>query len=130
MPPSITQIDRQIEPFRPLRTRRLVDLVATTGKCSGTDDTERFFPLEPANFYPDRRGKYEQNARKQCGGCHARLACLLLALRTEAQPRQVPYGIYGGMAPWERKAMLRRLRRRGVQLDTSQTVSKTRAVAS
>lgn len=58
-------------------------------------------------FVDDRTGSYRE-ARQICSGCPVRRPCLAWALETHTN-----HGLWGGLAPLERK----RLRRWGVQLD-------------
>jgi Transcription factor WhiB/Homeodomain-like domain len=58
--------------------------------CRGTD---------PDAFHPDE-GKPADSVVARCGGCHARLACLALALRAEEPDLRC--GWYGGLGPEDR----------------------------
>jgi Transcription factor WhiB len=88
-------------------TKRVIDGAGCNGKR--TDD---WFPYEPPEDRDKARAAYEENARKLCGGCPVVEECLERALRIEAQYNVRYIGIFGGRAPWERKAINRRRRRR------------------
>lgn len=75
------------------------------GKCWASDEPDRWFPPEPTSSYPYQRMAYKQEADQLCGGCPVRAACLEYALRVESRG-QVPHGIWGGTAPWERRRMI------------------------
>jgi hypothetical protein len=81
------------------------------GDCSGAQNDD-WFPPEPEAKSPAARVRYEATARQLCGGCPVRAECLELALRDEARPYVMPHGIFGGLAPWERKKLNRGRRRR------------------
>lgn len=75
-------------------------------------DPEDWFPdHEPGRTHPGPRRRYVIRARRLCRGCPVRAACLRAALTAEAASRYTPAGIYGGYAPWERAAILRRQKR-------------------
>jgi hypothetical protein len=87
-------------------TKRVFD----GARCKGRPVNE-WFPYEPPQDRDVARVAYEKTARELCSGCPVIADCLERALRIEAQPR-VPYiGIFGGKAPWERKAINRSRRR-------------------
>jgi WhiB family redox-sensing transcriptional regulator len=88
-------------------TKRVIDGAGCDGKP--TDD---WFPYEPPQDRSQARAAYEENARKLCAGCPVVEECLERALRIEAQYNVRYAGIFGGRAPWERKALNRRRRRR------------------
>lgn len=58
-------------------------------------------------FADDKSGSYRE-ARQICAACPVRLPCLAWAVETRTD-----HGLWGGLAPLERK----RLRRPGIQLD-------------
>jgi len=94
-----------------------------TKKClqSGVDP-EMFFPAEPPASRPDDRDAFEMKARSLCAGCPFAVRCLTNELTRMATSSRTggdrdTWGILGGTAPWERKNMLRKARRRGLDLD-------------
>lgn len=85
----------------------LAHRVGLAGKCSDRGD-DTWFPPEPRpGADAGERAAYEDYARAACLGCAVMPECRELALRIEARPDVVPHGISGGLAPWERAAMIR-----------------------
>ncbi len=78
--------------------------------CVGAD-TDEWFPPEPVATSKRARDTYERTAENLCAGCPVRRECLILALRDEAKQGVARSGIYGGTAPWQREALIRRQRR-------------------
>jgi len=72
----------------------------------GADPNDWFPDHEPERRHPESRRRYIVRARRLCGGCPVQDKCLEAALAAEAASKYTPAGIYGGHAPWERKAML------------------------
>lgn len=87
-------------------TERIVSGAACEGKV-----TDNWFPYEPPEHSYSARVAYERTARELCSGCPVIAECLERALRIEAQYSVQYVGIFGGRAPWERKAINRRRRR-------------------
>jgi hypothetical protein len=85
--------------------------VGAAGLCSDSND-DRWFPLEPAQgaFVAERR-EYADRARAACLGCTVMPECRELALRIEARPAIRSHGIWGGLAPWERRDLIRARRK-------------------
>jgi hypothetical protein len=85
-----------------MKTAVLSHRVRAAGLCSDAAD-DRCYPSIPGQA----RHRLAEYARARCLGCTVIEECLELALRIEAQKKDSSYGIWGGTAPWERKAMLR-----------------------
>lgn len=61
--------------------------------------------MDPLMFFPTRGGSYAE-ARKACGRCPVRSACLSEALRLEKGLAATwRSGLWGGRTPEERKAL-------------------------
>lgn len=57
---------------------------------------------DPDVFFPEK-GSSADPARSVCGECPVRLQCLDYALS-----RELAYGVFGGLTPRERQALVRR----------------------
>jgi hypothetical protein len=75
------------------------------GKCSDAGH-DGWFPVDPQPSEPAEYAAYEDYAREACAGCPVIRECLELALRTESRPGVQAHGIAGGLAPWERLALV------------------------
>ncbi len=75
---------------------RGAQLIAEQGECRGDTTPELFFPEGPGGNY--------KVAKRICGNCTVRRTCLIVALR-----RHEPHGIWGGLAPRTRRALVARL---------------------
>ncbi len=81
--------------------------IGLAGLCSDSND-DRWFPAEPAVDAPAAaRREYEDRARAACLGCTVMPECRELALRIEARPGVRSHGVWGGLAPWERRGLIR-----------------------
>lgn len=123
---SIPYVDPQIDP---LSTAVLSRAVTELGLCVD-DRTDRWFPPEPPAGDERARASYEEAAERVCDGCPARMECLVLALRTESQPYASAHGIFGGLAPWDRKRVIRSRRRRALQVDRSLLADEAEGVSA
>jgi hypothetical protein len=94
-------------------------------RCRGAASPDDWFPAEPVG--DSGRAAYEATAREKCAGCPVSDACLLLTLRAESGYAVQPHGISGGLAPWERKSLLRAIQRRGLSIFPT---ARSKAVAS
>ncbi|MEQ4209627.1 WhiB family transcriptional regulator [Actinopolymorpha sp. B9G3] len=63
-----------------------------------------FLPEPPATS-PRARASYERTAERLCAACPVRPECLEFALRRESGQRA--WGIWGGLAPWQREPLVR-----------------------
>lgn len=88
-----------------LDTQVLTHRVGLAGLCSDSN-SDRCFPPEPAADALAERIEYEYRARAHCLGCSVMPECRELALRIEARPGFRSHGIWGGLAPWERKDLI------------------------
>lgn len=105
-------------PGRPSRIATLTSSelsarIDTSGTCSGTADDAWHPEDDPTT--EEGRAEYEAIARALCRDCPVKAECLILALRTEARSGVESHGIWGGTAPWERKRMIRRTKRRAAR---------------
>lgn len=91
-----------------MSTATLRSRVAAAAKCAGNTDDALWFPSLTGHY---ARSQYAEHARAACLGCAVAGECLELAVREESAPGESPYGVRGGLAPWQRKALVR-LRRR------------------
>jgi WhiB family transcriptional regulator, redox-sensing transcriptional regulator len=79
-----------------------------TPNCKAPDaNPEDWFPHEPQADRPTERAAYEQTARQLCAGCPIAVECLEKELLVAGT-----HGVFGGTAPWERRAMRRNALRR------------------
>lgn len=63
-----------------------------------------WFLPQPAATSPHSRAAYERRAAELCGSCPVRPECLEFALREESA--QTSWGIWGGLAPWQRDRLV------------------------
>lgn len=95
-----------------LDTSVLSHRVSAAGRCADSND-DKWFPPEPKpEATAAQRRAYEDYARAVCLGCPVMPECRELALRDEARPGVRSHGIWGGLAPWERDGLRKRLRER------------------
>ena len=81
----------------------IIHLPARTRNCQQPGaDPDAWFPDEPDVRDTQERAAYEETARTLCAGCPFRAECLEDALRFPEQA-----GIWGGTAPWWRRALRR-----------------------
>lgn len=88
-----------------LATGALSARVGAAGLCSDSN-SDMWFPAEPRESAGEARREYEDRARAACLGCTVMPECRELALRIEARPGIRSHGIWGGLAPWEREALI------------------------
>ena len=89
-----------------LSSRRLQDRTEQRGLCAGDHEhADDWFLPEPQAPSTRARIAYEREAERLCSSCPVRAECLELALRTEAT--QPAWGIWGGLAPWQRTPLVR-----------------------
>lgn len=80
-------------------------MVSEFGKCKNRNP-EDFFPvLAVRGRQVATRPEVERAARRLCSGCPVIAECAALALRVEAEAG-ASYGIWGGLASWEREALI------------------------
>ncbi len=89
-----------------LDTPVLSHRVGLAGLCSDSS-SDRWFPPEPVPEALAERREYEYRARAACLGCAVMPECRELALRIEARPGVRSHGVWGGLAPWERRGLIR-----------------------
>ena len=90
-------------PVALLATDVLAHRAGLAGKCSDAGH-DGWFPSAPRNAA--ERAAYEDYAREACAGCPVTGECLELVLRDESGPGAEAHGIAGGLAPWERMALI------------------------
>jgi Transcription factor WhiB len=89
-----------------LSSRKLQDRTEQRGLCAGDPEhADDWFLPEPHAPSSRARMAYEREAERLCSPCHVRAECLELALRTEAT--RPAWGIWGGLAPWQRAPLVR-----------------------
>lgn len=103
---SIPQVDPQIDQMTSAQLSARIE----TGRVCGTAEADRWFPADPNSVF--ERQAYEIDAREACADCPVHAECLALALRVESQPYARSHGIWGGLAPWDRRRIIRSRRRR------------------
>lgn len=90
-----------------LATGALSARIGAAGLCSDSN-SDWWFPPEPAMDAPTAEVReYEDRARAACLGCTVMPECRELALRIEARPGIRSHGVWGGLAPWERRDLIR-----------------------
>ena len=94
---------RRRVPVSLLATDVLAHRAGLAGKCSDAGH-DGWFPSDPRNAA--ERAAYEDYAREACAGCPVTRECLELVLRDESGPGAESHGIAGGLAPWERMALI------------------------
>ncbi|GAA4522841.1 hypothetical protein GCM10023191_102320 [Actinoallomurus oryzae] len=105
-----TPVDLDLSVATSLSNATLRQRIAEYGDCLEAPEPDEWFPNEPTS--EEARTAYEQTARELCADCPVIAECLERALRLEAVPYVVPHGIFGGTAPWTRRAINRNRRRR------------------
>jgi hypothetical protein len=92
-------------------TSVLAKRVNARGSCTTVKVDDENDPWFPPTRLPHELIKL---ARRACAGCPVIVECRELTLRTEAQVRPATIeGIFGGLAPHERRALIRVRRRLG-----------------
>jgi len=108
VPPARRRSPRRVS-MRRLPYAVLKHRTGAAGKCADRATADRWFPPDPDPRCPDEgeRAAYEDYARALCAGCQVIGECLELALRDESQPDVQAHGVFGGLAPWVREALVR-----------------------
>jgi Transcription factor WhiB len=89
-----------------LSSRKLQERTEQRGLCAGNPEhADAWFLPEPHEPSSRARSVYEREAERLCSPCPVRAECLELALRTEAS--RPAWGIWGGLAPWQRTPVVR-----------------------
>lgn len=111
-------------PYAEMSQRELHEYVTARGKCVGfmfsegitSDDDPWHEPLLRGPYAPRRQA---ERARRACGGCMVKNACLELALGAE-QDRGMYHGYWGGTAAHERRAIVEQRSASAAQEDVPQ----------
>jgi WhiB family redox-sensing transcriptional regulator len=91
-----------------LPTEVLIHRTGIAGQCSDSN-SDRWFPENepgPAATAAELDA-YADFAREACAGCPVIMECRERALRVEARPGVRSHGVSGGLAPHERRALIR-----------------------
>jgi hypothetical protein len=89
---------------------KLHDRTQEQGLCAADPKhADDWFLPEPQATSTRARASYEREAERLCGPCPVRAECLELALRTEAD--RLGWGVWGGLAPWQRRRLVDARRR-------------------
>lgn len=94
-----------------LATNSLQELAEKHGNCAGSQ-SDAFFAPELESRSPAVRQKAEAVVKRWCVGCPVRDLCLEIALRSEGDRGETPYGIWGGMTVAQRLPLIRARRDR------------------
>ncbi len=79
--------------------------------------------VDPEVFFPTSY-RSADHARYICSECLVREECLMIALK-----RGEPHGIWGGLDPYERRALERRARRNGDDLSATASLTARTSVS-
>jgi hypothetical protein len=102
--------DTQIRDAARLSSRDLQSRTERQGLCTrDPDHADDWFLPEPHATSRRARAAYEREAERLCGPCPVRAECLELALRNEAE--RASWGVWGGLAPWQRNSLVAARRR-------------------
>lgn len=111
-----------------LRSSELRDRTQRQGLCAGDPEhADDWFLPEPATTSTGARLAYEREAERLCSPCPVRAECLEVALRNEVG--RPSWGIWGGLAPWQR-VLLIRARRSVAQTEVADATSRALAGAA
>ncbi|GAA5021736.1 WhiB family transcriptional regulator [Actinopolymorpha pittospori] len=120
--------DRLMEAAK-LSSPALRERTQRDGLCSKDQDrADEWFPPQPPETSSGARAHYEHTARALCTPCPVRAECLEFALRQEAGQRA--WGIWGGLAPWQREPLVKARRRHDTAHDLASTTIRALSQAA